>query len=67
VDAFRQFQVLPSGHVCCPMFVMYFDVFDCCYAIITASYIFIHYVRVARWFVFKQKIPNVGKFWRAFE
>jgi hypothetical protein len=23
--------------------------------------------RVARWFVFKPKIPNLGKFWRAFE
>jgi hypothetical protein len=24
-------------------------------------------VRVARWFVFKPKIPNLGKFWRALE
>jgi hypothetical protein len=24
-------------------------------------------VRVARWFVFKPKIPNLGNFWRAFE
>jgi hypothetical protein len=23
--------------------------------------------RDARWFVFKPKIPNLGKFWRAFE
>jgi hypothetical protein len=23
--------------------------------------------RVARWFVFKPKFPNLGKFWRAFE
>jgi hypothetical protein len=23
--------------------------------------------RVARWFVFKPKIPNLGKFWRALE
>jgi hypothetical protein len=23
--------------------------------------------RVARWFVFKPKIPKLGKFWRAFE
>jgi hypothetical protein len=23
-------------------------------------------IRAARWFVFKPKIPNLGKFWRAF-
>jgi hypothetical protein len=31
-----------------------------------ADFFHIH-TRVARWFVFKPKIPNLGKFWRALE
>jgi hypothetical protein len=38
-----------------------------CHLLAKPNCILMPQVRVARWFVFKPKIPNFGKFWRAFE